>query len=125
MHINKYMPVHIYKYTCIINIDLPKTSDITAQNVRENFAPLSKENGEGPNNNNTEFDGNNIVDTIISLLCGLCNKNSIDDMLGLDEQNNTTQRLVDHPGGTTDDPNNTGELLTTYVLLVLSFLEKI
>ncbi|XP_037806995.1 calpain-A isoform X2 [Lucilia sericata] len=86
--------------------DLPKSSDFTAQNVRENYAPLSKENGEGPNNNNTtELDGNNIVNTIISLLCGLCNKNNIDEMLGLDEQNNTTQRLVDH--NATDDPNNT------------------
>ncbi|XP_065366680.1 calpain-A isoform X1 [Calliphora vicina] len=86
--------------------DLPKSSDITAQNVRENFAPLSKENGEGPyNNNTTEFDGNNIVNTIISLLCGLCNNTNNDEMHGLDEQNNTTQRLVDR--NTTDDPNNT------------------
>lgn len=91
---------------------MPNSSDITAQNVRENFAPLSKENGEGPNNNTTEFDGNNIVNTIISLLCGLCNKNNVDEMLGLDEQNNTTQRLVDH--NATDDPNNTGELLRTF-----------
>lgn len=93
-----------------IHIDLPKSSDITAQNVRENFAPLSKENGEGPNNNNTtELDGNNIVSTIISLLCGLCNKNNIDEMFGLDEQNNTTERLVDR--NAIDDHNNTGELL--------------
>ncbi|TMW50475.1 hypothetical protein DOY81_004471 [Sarcophaga bullata] len=86
--------------------DLPKSSDITAQNVRENFAPLSKENGEGPNSNNTtELDGNNIVNTIISLLCGLCNKNNIDEMLGLDDQNNTTERLVER--NATDDHNNT------------------
>lgn len=88
---------------------MPNPSDISAQSVRENFAPLSKENGEGPNTN-TEFDSNNIVNTIISLLCGLCsNTNNNDEMLGLDQRNNATQRLVDP--NATDDLNNTGELL--------------
>ncbi|KAL9917192.1 calpain A isoform 1-T2 [Glossina fuscipes fuscipes] len=85
--------------------DLPKSSDISAHTQRENFAPLSKENGEAPNATTTALDGGNIVDTLISLICGLCNKNTLDDMLGLDEQNNTaSQRLVDQI--TTDDPNN-------------------
>lgn len=92
-----------------VSVDLPKSSDISAHTQRENFAPLSKENGEAPNATTTALDGGNIVDTLISLICGLCNKNTLDDMLGLDEQNNTaSQRLVDQI--TTDDPNNSGEL---------------
>uniref|UniRef100_A0A1A9WAE2 Calpain catalytic domain-containing protein n=1 Tax=Glossina brevipalpis TaxID=37001 RepID=A0A1A9WAE2_9MUSC len=85
--------------------DLPKSSTISAYSQRENFAPLSKENGEAPNATTTDLDGGNIVDTLISLICGLCNKNTLDDMLGHDEQNNTaSQRLVDQI--TTDDTNN-------------------
>lgn len=91
---------------------MPKTSDIIARNVRENFAPLSKENCEATNNNTTEFDGNNIVNTLITLLCGLCNKSNTDELLGIDEQNNATHGLMDH--GATDGPKNTGELLRTF-----------
>uniref|UniRef100_A0A1A9ZRB7 Calpain catalytic domain-containing protein n=1 Tax=Glossina pallidipes TaxID=7398 RepID=A0A1A9ZRB7_GLOPL len=37
--------------------DLPKSSDISAHTQRENFAPLSKENGEAPNATTTALDG--------------------------------------------------------------------
>lgn len=93
--------------------ELPNPSSYdTAQSVRENFAPLSRENGEVPNTNTAnEFDGSNLVNTIISLLCGLCNKdNSVQEVFGLDDQNNTTQRLVDP--NRNDDFNNPGEQLS-------------
>ncbi|XP_005185121.2 calpain-A isoform X2 [Musca domestica] len=88
--------------------ELPITTSSleTAQNVKENLAPLSQENGNVPNtNNNNDLDVGNILNTIVSLLCGLCNKdNSVQEMFGLDDQNNTTQRLYDP--NRTDDYNS-------------------
>lgn len=87
----------------------------TAQTVKENFAPLSRENGEVPNTNTTtnDFDGNSIVNTLISLLCGLCNKDyNTQEMLGLDGQNNTTQLQQVEPNRN-DDLNNSGEHKST------------
>lgn len=72
---------------------------------------MSQENGNVPNtNNNNDLDVGNILNTIVSLLCGLCNKdNSVQEMFGLDDQNNTTQRLYDP--NRNDDYNSPGEQL--------------